>query len=100
MDEDDTSALDKKLIPPGVRIEIPLLPVSIYDLREIADVLAGLGQRLGALTRSGDTKRHIKVDAWFLVRAAQAKILRIKKRRLGNEDGKSEASEKLVRLKR
>lgn len=100
MDEDDTGALDKKLIPPGVRIEIPLLPVSIYDLREIADVLAGLGQRLGALTRSGDTERHIKVDAWFLVREAQWKILRIKKHRLGDEDENSKTPAPLIRLKR
>ena len=58
MAPEEPNPLDKKLIPPGVRIEIPLLPVSQYDLREIAGILASLGQRLDGLTRSGDTERH------------------------------------------
>ena len=99
MKEEEPNALDRKLIPPGVRIEIPLLPVSVYDLREIAGVLASLGQRLGVLTRSGDTTRHIKVDAWFLIREAQEKILRIKKHRLGDENENSKTPAPLIRLK-
>ena len=96
---EEPNPLDKKLIPPGVRIEIPLLPVSVYDLREIADVLAGLGQRLGALTRAKDTTRHIKVDAWFLIREAQEKIRRIKKHRLGDENENSKTPAPLIRLR-
>ena len=35
---DEPNPLDKDLIPPGVRIEIPLLYVSIYQLREISGI--------------------------------------------------------------
>ncbi len=117
--DDEPNALDQKLIPPGVRIEIPLLPASIPQLQEIAGILAALSQKLDVLTHSEDTERHIKIDAWFLVREAREKILLIKKHRLGEqdppakpekttrkwegkiegEDGKSETLAPLIRLK-
>ncbi len=87
---DEPNPLDAALIPPGARIEIPLLRVSIEQLREIAEIVSRLGRRLDVLVQSGDTERHIKIDAWFLIRQARETILRIKKHNLGDEEREGE----------
>lgn len=99
----ELNPLDKDLIPPGARIEIPL-HVSIDQLREIVSVLARLVQHLEELTQSNAAERHIRLDAWWFIRQARENILRLKQHGLGTEgeegDFRRTLSGDLVKLER
>lgn len=74
MQEDVVHATMRGIVPRAVRIDVPLLNPVL--LRETGNILAGLGQRLMALTHEKHLdEEHQLSRAVYLVREAQSRIL-------------------------
>ena len=74
MREDVVHSTMRGIVPRGVRIDVPML--NPFLLRETGNILAGLGQRLMALTHEKHLDDEHKLSqAVFLVREAQSRIL-------------------------
>lgn len=74
MREDVVHATMRGIVPRALRIDVPLLNQML--LRETGNILAGLGQRLMALTHEKHLDEEHKLSqAVYLVREAQSRIL-------------------------
>lgn len=74
MREDAVNPFMRGIVPKALRIDVPLLNKIL--LRETANILAGLGQRLMALTHEKHLdEEHQLSQAVQLVREAQSRIL-------------------------
>lgn len=72
-DEPGLNKLTRDIVPPAVRISIPL--DNRYRLRAVAKILAGLATRLEALTHLADTREQtILVEACMEARITNHRI--------------------------
>ena len=74
MREDMVHPTMRAIIPKGVRLDVPML--NAFLLRETGNIIAGLGQRLMAVSHAKHLdEEHRLSQAVFLVREAQGRIL-------------------------
>lgn len=82
--EDALQGIDRKIVQKRVRLQIPLL--NRFLLREVGHLVSGYGQRLYSITQDNGSERHILLEAVWLTRDVQRRLVDLEKGRNSNPE--------------
>lgn len=82
--EDALQGIDRKIVQKRVRLQIPLL--NRFLLREVGHLISGYGQRLYSITQDNGSERHILLEAVWLTRDVQRRLVDLEKGRTSNPE--------------